>query len=39
MYEDITEKPERKGPLGSFGCRWEDNFKIALTETVMQGVS
>jgi hypothetical protein len=27
-----VEKPERKSPLGSPGCRWEDNIKVNLQE-------
>jgi hypothetical protein len=28
----LVGKPERKRPLGSPTCRWEDNIKMDLTE-------
>jgi len=31
-------KPERKRPLGSPRCRWEDNTSMQLRETEWEGV-
>jgi hypothetical protein len=31
-YRVLVGKPEVKRPLGSCGCRWEDNIKAYLEE-------
>jgi len=33
-YRILVSKSERKRPLGDLGRRWEDNIKMALTETM-----
>jgi len=32
VYRVLVGKPERKSPLESPGCRWEDNIKVDLQE-------
>jgi hypothetical protein len=32
MYRVLVGIPERKKPLGSPRCRWEDNIKLDLQE-------
>jgi hypothetical protein len=32
-YPILTAIPEKKGPVGSLMCRWEDNVKMGLKET------
>jgi hypothetical protein len=29
-YKALAGKPEGKGPLGKFRCRWQDNIKLDL---------
>jgi hypothetical protein len=38
MYRVLVGKPERKKPLGSPRCRWEDNIKLDLQEMGCRGV-
>jgi len=35
----LVGKPERKRPLGRHCCRWEDNIKMDLTETIWKDVN
>jgi hypothetical protein len=37
-YKILVGKPERKGPVGSPRCRWEDNIRMDLRETWWEGV-
>ena len=34
----LVGKPEGKTPLGSPGCRWEDNIKMDLQEVGCRGM-
>jgi hypothetical protein len=33
-YRVLVAKPERKGPYGGHGFRWEDNIKMDLQEVI-----
>jgi hypothetical protein len=35
----LVGRPEGKGPLGRTRCRWEDNIKLDLRKTGMDGAS
>jgi hypothetical protein len=37
-YKILVGKPEAKRPLGRSGHRWENTFKMDLTETGLEGV-
>jgi hypothetical protein len=37
-YRILVGKPEGKRPLGRPRCRWVDNIKIDLRETVWDGI-
>jgi hypothetical protein len=39
VYRVLVEKPEGKRPLGRPRRRWEDNIKLDLRETVIDGVN
>jgi hypothetical protein len=38
VYKILVSKPEGRRPLGRPRRRWEDNIKIDLRETVLDGV-
>jgi hypothetical protein len=39
VYRDLVGKPEGKRPLGRPRRRWEDNFKLDLRETGIDGAN
>jgi hypothetical protein len=38
VYKIWVGQPERKRPLGRHKRKWEDNIKMDLRETVLEGV-
>jgi hypothetical protein len=38
-YRILVGRPKRKRPLGRPRCRWEDNIKLDLTETGIDGAN
>jgi hypothetical protein len=39
VYGVLVGKPKGKRPLGRHRCRWEDNIKMDLRETEINGVN
>jgi hypothetical protein len=39
VYRILVGRPEGKRPLGRRRCRWEDNIKMDLRETVIDGAN
>jgi hypothetical protein len=39
VYRVLLGRPEGKRPLGRPRCRWEDNVKMDLRETGINGVN
>jgi len=37
VYRVLVGRPERKSPLGRYRRRWEDNIKMDLRETRIEG--
>jgi hypothetical protein len=39
VYRVLVGRPERKTPLKRHRCRWEDNIKLDLRETGIDGMN
>jgi hypothetical protein len=39
VYRVLVGRPEEKRPLGRPSCRWEDNSKMDLRRTVIDGTN
>jgi hypothetical protein len=37
IYKILAEKPERKRPVGTSTCRWDDNIRMDFKETMGVG--
>jgi hypothetical protein len=37
-YKVLVGKPEGMKPLGRLGCKWEDNIKMDLGQTGLEGM-